>query len=248
MSDDLLEKIEQYLAGTLPEGEVSNFEKAVLADPELAEALRTQVLNSAAIEQAGEAELRDTLKKRGIAQFDEEKANNENRVRPLFRWAAIAAAIALLASIVLLLAPAKEANLAELYAEHYTEVSFPVERSENVSSDSLWIQARQAYEQEDYTTTLDALNSYIETNAKPQAFLYKGISLLQLNQASEAIQAFKEVPKEHIDHQRATWFIALSYLQAEDKVGAQKALEVIGQNPSHYKRKIANDILAKLGN
>lgn len=253
MNEDLQEKLEKYLAGTLSLEEISSFEEEITTNEELAAQLQLQFQAQIAVEQAGDGELKDLLNKRGHAQFREGEVGTEPEsakvVKPNFlsrpmTWLAIAAAIALLVSLAILLNPAP-ASLPDLYAQNYTEVNFPAERSSDPASDTinLWSTIQAAYDGKDYAAALLGLDQMLSQRPDGQAFFFKGICLLKLQRPLEAVEAFEQVPDQNLDSRRASWYKALAYLQADDLEQSKLALKEIADNEAHSKRKQAQELL-----
>lgn len=254
MNEDLHEKLEQYLAGTLSSEDISALEKEISTNPELAEQLRLQFQAQIAVEQAGDDELKNLLNKRGQGHFEENYEKDTVIRKNLFSrpgtWLAIAAAIVLLISLAVLL-NSSPPNLPDLYAQNYQELSFPAERGADplVDSISLWRTIQISYDAQNYTEALKGLNQYIDQGGEgfdAQAYLYKGICLLKLQEPLEAVKAFEQVPAAHGDTQRASWYRALAFLQADELSEAQTALKEIAENEAHYKRKQARELLEML--
>ena len=240
---NLEERIEKYLSGTLAADEVAQLEQELANDPELAAEVKSQFLATVALERKGDEELKSVIKGWANEQFDEKKAQGVNKLRRPISWLAIAAVIALLITLAVVLNSAGPGNPQELYAQHFTELRFPGDRSSTSEVDSLWNLARNSYGNQDFEAALSSLNQLLSENPDGQAFLYKGICLLKLNRPQEAVTAFEQVPTQHLDYQRARWYRALSLLKAEDLPMATTALQEIVDMDAHYKKADAQEIL-----
>ncbi|MEM8890816.1 MAG: hypothetical protein AAGD28_22765 [Bacteroidota bacterium] len=249
MNEELQYKIEQYLDGTLPKEEVAAFEKRMLAEEEVGLAVREELAARVAIEQLGDQELKNSLLKRGQESFNKDAVIKRNLFARPVSWLSIAAAIALLLSLVFLLNQQQEVSLPTLYAQHETEIdiSFAENRGKVSVADSLWNLAGKAYEAEDYQAVILIIDNYLSQPPADsnlgQAYLFKGISLMKLDRPKEAIEVFSLVPSTNLYTRRATWYTALAYLQADDLEGAKESLTEIAESSSHFKRKEAAEIL-----
>lgn len=252
MNEDLLEKIEQYLAGTLPKDEISAFEAEIQADPKLAAAFREQYLGMMAVQQAGDLDLKAQLYQRGRQQFDGGKVIKPNFWNRPTVWLAIAAALAVLITFAIVLNNQEAPALPDLYAQYEADMEDALSQSRAPAEkkDSLWEEVNLSFQKQDIDGKLKSLDTYIDAGTnegkKGEAFLFKGIILLKLKNTEEAIKAFEQVPDEHLYSRDAAWYTALAFMQANDLEGTKTALAPIAKSNAHPKREEAREILEML--
>ncbi|MEM6801600.1 MAG: hypothetical protein AAF696_09350 [Bacteroidota bacterium] len=252
MNEEIVEKIEQYLAGTLPQNEILAFETEVQADPQLAAAIREQYAGMLAVQQAGDRELKAQLNQRGQQQFDGGKVIKPNFWNRPTVWLAIAAALAVLITFAIVLNNQEAPALPELYAQYESELDNALSQSRDISEkkDSLWEEVVLSFQEEEVEERLKDLNTYIERGSskskKGEAYLLKGVILLKERNSEEAVAAFEQVPEEHQYSRDAAWYTALAYMQADNLSAAKAALTSIAESKVHKKRKEAREILESL--
>jgi FimV-like protein len=106
------------------------------------------------------------------------------------------------------------------------------------------------YEQNEYALALPILEKMLGSNtaAEAEVQFYKGNSHLALNHAQDAIDCFEAVMAMPANKytEEAQWYLALSYIKAEDKDKARELLNTIVDTQNHPFHKNASELLKKL--
>jgi tetratricopeptide (TPR) repeat protein len=252
----LAELIDNYLGGRLNQEEKSAFEQRISAETALAEQVALQRKITAGLQSAGRLSMLALLKEEDakmpayqpeeeVAPAAEAKTISFNPTsRQMYYWAA-AAVLLLMVPVFMLL---RNNESGEKLAGQY----FHPHENQWVSTDgdsSLSAQAMEHYEEGKYALALPILEKMLGNDtADAEVQFYKGNSHLALKHTKEAIQCFETVlgmPANKYT-QEAEWYLALSYVQADDEKQAKKILKGILENQKHPYHKEAQDLMKKL--
>ncbi|WP_430411296.1 tetratricopeptide repeat protein [Kordia sp.] len=135
----------------------------------------------------------------------------------------------------------------EQYHNWSTLPSFKDKGIANTTKANL-IKAETLFTQENYKEALALFSSTTNNQVyNPKAVLYIGVSQLELQQYSEAIQTFHQLKNsDAIDNHKAYWYLTLVYLKQNDAEKAKQTLEILVQNPANYNFDKAQKLLKKL--
>lgn len=248
MEQDIYHTFERYLNQELSPDEQTRLEDRLRNEPELGQALQTFVQAHAAIQAQGDALLKAKLIQQGHSLL----ARKPGQVRPMRRYWLIAAAAVVLLLLGTFLLPrffAGPASLPELYLAQFERPTMPMTQtrsSEEANLSAQWTEAALAFEAENYSVAVAALQSYLQSRNDSEAFFFLGVSQLMLQQAIPAAESFQAISPESASYPKAQWYLALSYLQADDLSASRTQLQTIAQDSSHYRHEQAATLLKKL--
>lgn len=255
MNDKEIERtnlIDRYLNGQLTDKEMSNFKKQLEEDAALRAELENYEISRQAIKNYG---LRNELKSIRSAMLQEEANNQavaepEARTVPLWKYG-----LRIAATILLVMVSFMAVQVATLSGENlYEDKALPYEvtnsrnANEVVDTDNQAIQ--QSYASGNYQ---EAIRQY-EALPDPSvtASFIAGNAYLQSDQPEKAINAFQSVLD--INNRQGTdlfkddvaYYLALSYLRAENYDQALNKFQEIKSSDSDYKQYVGNYFLIKL--
>jgi len=237
------ERIEEYLKGNLSPLKKVAFEKELATNPNLQRNVEEQ--------RAVMVGVKEYFQEQTLKHFQtlEEQANKQKKYNTttLIKWSSLLVA----ASVLFFLwfkNPFQGTSNAILYASYYT--TYPnyvdnIERNDS-SAQTAYQTAFFAYEQQNYQQAIQIFES-LDSKQDPALQFYWGLSLLELEQYTEAIlhleQAYKAPKHRYSDN--ALWYQALGYLKLEEYKKAKIAFQQLIKDQSTYRVKAA-DILEAL--
>lgn len=239
-----IERIERYLQGKLEEGDLWEFKKALEVDAEFAEEVKLYKELLSMQQQAAKETLLDTMQH--IHQ--ENKPSDIQRFMHTYRYAAVAAAFALLFGIGMLLTTVFSGTTnQQLYSAYFQpEQSILNVRSTGISMEHTVMQGLQYYELNDYQAALEMFEM-APTNLMGK--LYSGIALMELSEFNSAVAKFNYII-QHNDNlfvDQAEWYLSLCYLKQDKTEDARLRLAKIAEDRGIYKVK-AQKLLNEMKN
>lgn len=236
--NDLYERIEDYLDGTMNEPDRRAFEAEAGADPALAAALAQlrearERLGRGWAGEAADAALRQTLREIGGPYFQSAPAGGTGRNAPVWRlaWALAAGVAVVLVAWFVLRPPAHE----RLYAGYraFPPAAFTVKS--DILADTGLPAATTAFNQQHYQEALTALQKYRQVNPDNlEAAFFTGLCQLELGQIPQARVVFSELADTpNAWRAEAVWYLALCYLRENDRVKCVETLQGIGPDSAH---------------
>jgi tetratricopeptide (TPR) repeat protein len=243
------ESLMRYLDGEMSQTEREEFEKKLTSDENLRRQLED--LQTA----------RDAIKMYGLKQqvasvhrelMEETKPGAVIRkmssTRRFARYSLRVAASIVFIGVCLLAYRFFSLSPDKLYSEKYNSFELSTLRGENENQAT---EIEKAYRQKNYKDVLALSAKYPEKNIKDE-FL-AGISCLELNKPSEAVDLFNKViiRDQNSDHpvykDDAEYYLALSYLRAKNYEKALELMNAIHENPSHlYREKFTKGFIRKV--
>jgi len=241
--------IDKFFSDTLNDKESALFNKLLQEDPEFKEEFRFQKNLKKALQLNKRESLKATL------QGFEKDLEKKKKIFTLRTWLVAASVIILLGigSLIFNIYGNDDPN--KIYAEYfepYRNIIHPVERGE--SNESIEAKAFQAYENGEYYKALNLFNSIKNLEEKDVNCIefFKGVSLMALDKNEEAIDILLPIASEieegdyHLS-QKATWYLALAYLNANKIEKAKSKLYIISHDDAFtFKKEEATEILKKL--
>lgn len=256
LTAQLLDKIDQYLKGSLNDTERAIFKEKISKDKELEEEviLQKQLLNtihdkkwisikndpdneelSKIKEQLNSKEYRDAsslIRKIGQATKETKKAP----VRKLYyRYAIAIAAIFLIFFSVLFIKSSSELNTLYTDYTHWNkELPSFVEQSSATNSFS---KGEIAFRNKNYKEALEHFMTIKKENQQyPYALMYIGAAQELLENNKEALQAFDDLIalKKNEEHTKGYWYKLLIYLKLDDKENAKNMVTMIINDQKNY--------------
>lgn len=240
--------IEKYLSGELSDAEKDAFEKQLDMDESLRKELEVAVKARAAIYAKGIEERKEAFAERWQEQKQQEILQDKfHSRRRLIPYVAVAAAIVGLLLLFNFFRPDKvQLSNQELFAQYYEAPLAPSIRVEGAVSN--FKKANAAFHQGKfeeaallYTQALrDA--SFVQ---KDEARFFGGISYLELGQGTKALELFEQLEGANYQEMK-NWYSVMAYLQLDQAENARAILTQITQNPQHFYREKAEELLQKL--
>ena len=244
-SNHHMERIDRYLKGQLTEEELQSFE----AEMELDADLRNEVLLQRDIKIGAEAYFDEELREKLAAVEQQQQVSDRPGRRFFFKpWrpVGIAASVVLLLGLAyLILMPSNSGDPQALFASYYQpypNIVNPIERSAaNIQNDGL-----SNYEQGNYQQAVMQFEE--ELKQFPQSdfrLFYQALAYLEVGDNENALKNLAQINEPGEFYHPAQWYLALTYLKAENIDEAKNQLQVIADNPGDYQRR-AIELLDKL--
>ena len=243
------ESLMRYLDGEMSQTEKEEFEKELTADESLRQQLQDLQASREAVKMYGLKQQvasvhREIMEETKPGAVIRKMSSTRRFARYGLRVAAsiVLIAICFLAYRFFSLSPDK------LYNEKYNSFELSTLRGENENQAT---EIEKAYREKNYKRVLVLSTKYPEKNIKDE-FL-AGISCLELNKPSEAVDLFNKViiRDQNSDHpvykDDAEYYLALSYLRAKNYEKALELMNAIHENRSHlYREKFTKGFIRQV--
>jgi Thioredoxin domain-containing protein len=235
--------LDEYFNGQLSPEEAKKVRERAAADPEFGAefALREQMEKFPKLEQERAAFLA-TLRAEGEGYFQGGQTGAGMSVarNNLYRWAAAAAAVALLAVAVWFMVRPSDISY-ERFAQHA-----PLSLSVRGGAEDAKMAAETAFAQKNYASARAALERLLsEEPENVTARLYLGICLLEMGDGAGARAIFEPMSAgSSALREDAVWYLALSYLRERDYAGCRAVVQTIEAGQAHYEE--AQELAAAL--
>lgn len=229
-----------YLAGDLPEAEVTVLEKRLQTDTTLAQILREEKERIAVLEAFRRAEVKGNIRQ----EFLKAKTK-QTKTRRMIWSGVIAASVAVL--LLFWLQPfSSEVNAEELAGQYAEVFILPADRgSEEVTTpevDSLYL----LYRQGEYEAALAGFEKLHQEQAKDQTILMcLGECFAQTGQYQAAAETFSLLDQQSKYFDVARWKTALNYVLAGRSDLALPVLKEISKGP-HYQSDKAGTLIKSI--
>lgn len=265
--DQTYSRIASYLNNEMSDAEKANFEVQLKNDAELASFVDTfstlegvydedkwTVKSNATIEEVKALanafradDVMDVSKKiRGIQQHANEEKATTNR-KSYFYYISSAVAIAAICTLFYF-SFMQSISADDAFEQYHDWASLPSFQTKSDTNNHL-AKASVLFQEEKYQEALTIFTTYAKESDtyNPQIQLYIGISYLELENYHEALQTFDQLLQSNtVDHHKAYWYTALTYLKQNDAESAKKVLKVLVENPTNYNYEKAKELLKKL--
>ncbi len=252
----LIEKIDRYLQGEMPEKERKDFEEQIQKDP----ALKQEVDESRAFLLAMESddEERQALKAtnqvlqsvrdKTPVNFEtsereavDQKTFTATKWKKITQWSAFAALFIVLAGVCYW-SIFTDQNHEKLFNQYYETPAntLAIETRgdlESANKKGQLATIMELYENEHYKKALEKSTNYFEgQNSPAELRFYQSIIYLELNQSEKAIEGLKKLKGySAVNKDRILWYLALAYMAEEKSGKAQSTLEtLLDRPPSRY--------------
>lgn len=231
-SDELNDKVEAYLSGTLTGSEKADFEALLANDPELQNEVDRQRKLLMAFE---------LLKyKREFAHQRAIPALRETKVRKLEwpRYAAAASVVLFLIAGLLYKTGVFTAKSRLAYDKYYEPETYA---RGGCPQD---LPAFQLYAEGKYKDALQKVAPITSDSSACIAY-FKGLCYLAIDNSALAIPLFTEASTSgRLEiHQKAQWYLSMAFLEADQSKEARKLLAEIATSPSHPYQRAAQEII-----
>jgi tetratricopeptide (TPR) repeat protein len=254
----LTELIDKYLGGELKPEEKASFEKRLATEPALSEQVALHRQITASFKSSGRASMLAMLAEEDAkmpayhqVEVAEEKPEAkviafDNRSRQMYYWAAAVVLLLLVPFIFIIRNNTSSDRIADKYFQPYEYQG----GTANGDTADLSTKAMQYYTRNEHASAVTLLDKLLGNNtaAEAEVQFYKGNSHLALNHATEAIASFEAVLAMPANQytEEAQWYLALSYIKAEEKAKAKELLNTIVDTQNHPFHKDATELLKKL--
>lgn len=235
------EMIQAYLEGNMSEKERVEFETAMDQDPDL----KAEVSDLRLIEK--------DLNAHRIGEFQTQLTSWEDEYKQaletppsgfqLRRYLSIAATLTILAvAAIYFMKPAGTDEIYDTYYSPYADVLSTRGEAES----QLLSEGMASYNAENYAVAAEKLGQFVESTSDPLAFLYLGISYLELDQPALAVDMLQRAENVSYTAHQAKWYLGLSFLKLDNIEVAKSYFTWISENSNHYKSTQASEILSRL--
>lgn len=239
MENNIEIQTERYLAGEMSFDEKLAFEKIITNDKDLKEHV---LLSKKLVEKHEYA----AFKKNLLSAEKKYLQNNKKRFNP-FYWSVAAAAILLIS--IFSYYQSIPVNLEKLYAIHSNKIEMPSFIVQGNNQQKTLEEIEIAFKNKNYNKSIRLCDIQLKTSSKsnPNILIYKGISLLNLNNEKDALIVFNKLKQsDAIDASKGNWYEAITYMKLNNKTALKNSLEIIIKNPANYNYNKAKSILKSL--
>jgi len=245
------ELIEKYLRGTASESERQEIEKRQ-TDEEFQAAVKVQQDVLAAIEIAGDRELKARLQRKEAELAGYPK---KSKVRPLRRrWLgimAVAAAVLLVITFVGIQFLGSGTTQEDLFAAYFEPYEAVAETTiSRGNSETPYARAAYtAFLQGDYASAINQFEAYLNEQEDAVVEFHLAQALLAEKRATEALPILQQldVQADFPLAAQTDWYLALALLETGDTEAARQQLKTItNQAPTTYKHTAAQTLLNTL--
>ncbi len=240
MTQELFEKIEAYIEGSLSETELGSFKTLIEANPELKneitihKELQNELANTKAI---------DFRKKLITAKEELAQENTKQKKKTL----ASSSYWKIAASIIFIIGVStffwfQNTTEQDLYAMYYTPYPIgDIKRGADDTENKVFKDILFNYKNQKYQETITDLEKLVLQKPNEEKLkLCLGNSYLNTDQLIKAKTLFKAFSTESTNYFDAQWFLALTYLKMNQKDSMIPILkELISQNTRYKKNAIA---------
>lgn len=246
MTQELSEKIEAYIDGTLGGKTLVEFEDMMANNPELKDKVALQ------------RELKNRLKnqktidfRKKLIQINEEIKNDtstqKTEVRPTISlyWKAAASILVLIGISALFWF--NNSTQEDLFAMYYTPYPIgDIKRSSETSSDTDFKKIVLQYKRKEYAKVIPDLEHLVEQNPNNEPLkLCLGNSYLNVDSLTKAEALFQDFSSESRYYNDARWFLSLTYLKMKKEKPAINMLKQLTVYENIHKQN-AQQLLQKL--
>ncbi len=250
MSLDRQDRIDRYIRGEMPEGEMQAFERDLEKDDFLSHQYEETLLIAESIRDvAADRELMEAFRMTSEEEMKAFMKEKRSGRRFLNRASWVAAAILLVAVVtrILLLPPSK--SMEGLYLMYYEPVGYEALVSRGSVSDEpdkLLREAFVEYKKGNYIAALRGFES--APTLTEEISFFSAICYLELNDPENAIARLLplvEMGDKCLYFQPAEWYLSMAHLKSHQKENALSSLKRIVETDGFYAEK-AKAILDKL--
>ena len=240
---------DKYLHGDMSAEEQADFERRLKEDPELTEFLDIQKEIDEVILDREALDFAATLDE----AYDAYKTKKQpvKRLRPVYRWTGIAAALLVFLGIGMLLRqqtadlPVSQLIVKKYYRPYEVPVNY---RSAEGTVDATFRQAVEKYNNKEYSEAIRLFEQVLkEDNTRMDANLMSGLSNFETKHYKQADSSFRRIIK-HRDNlyvQQAQWYLGFCFLMTHQDEKAIQLYRKIVEEQGYYSKK-AEKILKKL--
>lgn len=241
-NQELFEKIEAYLSGTLKGDALKTFEAEIVTDQSLKNEVELHRQLKMELDDLETLQFQEKLIK--INTATKEKSNKTTP--KAINWYAIAATFTgiLVTGLMIYLLLNTSSN--EIYNEYYKPYAVQ-DISRGQSNSEKYGESFKLYNNKQYKQAITGFIALSEeaSNTDDEVLLYLGNCYMNTDNFEMAIATFQLVEEESSFHTPSLWYLALSYLRQGDKNNAMNTLNKLISEHTIYDRP-AKDLLKEL--
>ncbi len=254
VTEELLEKIDNYLKGNLSSQESLNFRKEIDTNPELKEIVLIQEglfdindykfiketnnsSTSEAInhyrEQIKKDENQKLFSKIKEASEKYKQKNKTKKNKYLIYY--VAASIALLFTTIFFLN--SSSDLENVYKNYSNWDDLPSYVIKSDQNETFFSKGEQLFRSNEFAKSIEVFKTISPSDQMyPYALMYIGAAYEQLNENEKSLETFDQIikRKNFIEYSRGYWYKLLVYSKQNNKEKAKEMKELILKNPDNY--------------
>lgn len=239
MENNIEIQTERYLAGEMSFDEKLAFEKIIADDKDLKEHI---LLSKKLVEKHEYVAFKKNLlsAKKNYLQTTKKRYN-------YIYWSVAATIIVFIGLFSYY--QSIPANLDKLYAIHSNKIEMPSFIVQGNNQQQTLEELEVSFKNKNYKRSVHLCDVQLKSSSKsnPNILIYKGVSLLNLNNEKEALIIFNElIQSDAIDASKGNWYKAITYMKLNNKIALKNTLETIIKDPTNYNYKKARKILNSL--
>ena len=239
--------IERYNAGEMSDTEKQWFQKELDGNEKLRNEVILRKRTDEVLKKQNVMSLRNKLSEIENARKEVNNPVKSSGKPAYVKYAAVVAILVLIGTITLF--PGKKLSSEEIMKRYYKAYEPPTsQRSIQSATDEDFALALEFYNTRDYEKAAILFNKVLENKPNDmQTVLLVGVASFEERKYPEAKQSFGRVieDKNNLYIDQAQWYLALCYLNTDEKDKAIKLLRTIGNEGSIYKND-ANKIIRGL--
>jgi tetratricopeptide (TPR) repeat protein len=239
--------IERYNAGEMSETEKQWFQKEIEGNEKLRNEVNLRKRTDEILKNQNVISLRNKLSEIEKSRSKQSASVDKFRIPVYIRYAAVISALVLIGSLVIF--PGKSLSNQEIMNQYYKPYEPAAnQRSAHSDADADFTLALEFYNTHDYNKAAILFNKVLEKKPNDmQTVLLKGVSNFEEKRYPEAKQSFGKVidDKNNLYIDQAEWYLALCYINTNEKEKAQSLLTKISIEDGIYKND-AKKIIRKL--
>jgi len=248
--------IDGYVRGELNASDRKTFNTLLDENPIFRKEYEEKHLLQQSMRLTGNTESKTFLQNRE-AKFAQEKETKIHHIKerqgsPILKWVSLAASLLIIAGAVsLFMNPSSNSDYTQIYADNFS--AYPndyahVLRGESKQNDITAIFSD--YSNADYKNVVDKINARLEStgNADNKLVFYKAISLMGLEEHTEAAKVFNSLKKSGFNEyeNQIAWYSALNYLALQKPEKAKEDLLRILSSETGFRKNSAKELLNTL--
>jgi tetratricopeptide (TPR) repeat protein len=239
--------IERYIAGEMSETEKQWFEKELDGNEQLRNEVSLRKRTDEILKNQDVMSLRNKLNAIENKRSMTTTTPIRYRIPVQIRYAAVITALVIIGAVTFI--PGKSLNNDEIMNRYYKAYEPPTSnRSATSGADADFTLALEYYNTHDYNKAAILFNKVLESRPNDmQTVLLNGVSNFEEKKYPEAKISFGKVidDKNNLYIDQAQWYLALCYINTNEKDKAQSLLTIISKEDGIYKSD-AKKIIRKL--
>ena len=160
--------------------------------------------------------------------------------------AAASLVLLIVTSLLLLFDGSKSIDYQAVYNQFYSPVPYnSTTRTAGAEEENLIDAAYGLYHDKRYSEALELFNMIPEPVPNPAQYLYKGITVMELERYQEAISLFSQLESNPVFKHYGMWYTGLCYLALEDEQNARSTFKTIIEQEGYFMKE-AKAVLKKI--